>query len=486
MDLDFDIDAPLEGLFGDIDPVQVMLEDPDLKNFTEDASHLSELNQYIMVPDSNAHQFNEEPDMCFIDQNASHSCSSFLDHGALEGNLPSPLESSSNCSTTDSEQEIKPVQASAMVMPGSSRSQHMPCMVCGRLSKAIHTFGSITCLSCRAFFSRSSKGDKYKLFACVTGRQNCMIDSKSWMSCRWCRYKQCLRAGMRVPEKNDKSNTTTIEPAKSNTTAIEPAKSYNYILDHVTDGLKDLLLSPKASITISDMVDLGRLTERHFQMANKNMCALVKSDLRIFQRFMNFFFKGIPFPLKDQKVVSDYMQYVSSFSVGDEDLFPWHNLTMKDRKRLASENFSLISEFIMLYRLCKFKDIQKDVILVKDSVCVNESTDYVQKIENIFREASEDGNHMPRRGTYDMMFDQNQFPFTERHKKTSMKLAKLGGYGPQESWDHIHGILTCFIIFYTPDFLDLDVPQEVEKIQTAYASLLYRHVKHRHNISFAC
>ena len=55
------------------------------------------------------------------------------------------------------------------------------------------------CSSCRAFFRRSVQNKAYEKFVCKnqqTRLQFCIIDSKSWKSCKYCRYNKCLESGM--------------------------------------------------------------------------------------------------------------------------------------------------------------------------------------------------------------------------------------------------------------------------------------------------
>ncbi len=65
----------------------------------------------------------------------------------------------------------------------------------------VHYGASAACNSCRAFFKRSVQSGKQDRFFCRgLGGNNgvtCEIKSKSWKSCRKCRFQKCLSAGMR-------------------------------------------------------------------------------------------------------------------------------------------------------------------------------------------------------------------------------------------------------------------------------------------------
>ena len=58
-----------------------------------------------------------------------------------------------------------------------------------------HYGSSSVCHSCRAFFMRSVKSNKYIDFV---HNEECVIDSKTRKSCKRCRFDTCLQVGMRV------------------------------------------------------------------------------------------------------------------------------------------------------------------------------------------------------------------------------------------------------------------------------------------------
>ncbi len=46
---------------------------------------------------------------------------------------------------------------------------------------------------------------------------------------------------------------------------------------------------------------------------------------------------------------------------------------------------------------------------------------------------------------------------------------------PNVKWDVVAMILTIMVILFTPDFIQLDDNKEAQRVQLAYASLLYRY-----------
>lgn len=76
------------------------------------------------------------------------------------------------------------------------------CLICNSGNAGRHKhYGGKACASCRAFFRRSVENDAYKRFECPSFNKigyECEIDSKSWGSCRYCRFQKCLLAGLRT------------------------------------------------------------------------------------------------------------------------------------------------------------------------------------------------------------------------------------------------------------------------------------------------
>jgi hypothetical protein len=69
------------------------------------------------------------------------------------------------------------------------------CLICGaNAGRHIH-YGGQSCYSCKAFFRRAVIDNTFKNFKCAT--KVCSIDSKSWRSCKWCRFQKCLASGLK-------------------------------------------------------------------------------------------------------------------------------------------------------------------------------------------------------------------------------------------------------------------------------------------------
>eukprot|EP00095_Tigriopus_kingsejongensis_P006343 snap_masked-scaffold804_size94796-processed-gene-0.11 protein:Tk06343 transcript:snap_masked-scaffold804_size94796-processed-gene-0.11-mRNA-1 annotation:"estrogen-related receptor isoform x4" len=87
------------------------------------------------------------------------------------------------------------------------------CPVCGNVAGKHSYYGGQVCSSCRAFFRRSVLGKSYSGFKCAQD-VTCQINSKSWKSCRLCRFQKCLQSGMKIIWVETESNLGK-KPAKT-------------------------------------------------------------------------------------------------------------------------------------------------------------------------------------------------------------------------------------------------------------------------------
>ncbi|CAF4778474.1 unnamed protein product, partial [Rotaria sp. Silwood2] len=80
----------------------------------------------------------------------------------------------------------------------------LPCLICNASASGIH-FGFVTCEACKGFFRRSIKENAPERYYCVENN-NCEIISTSKITCRACRFRKCIEAGMSMNGQSYKSS----------------------------------------------------------------------------------------------------------------------------------------------------------------------------------------------------------------------------------------------------------------------------------------
>ena len=93
---------------------------------------------------------------------------------------------------------------------------HIECVVCNDKSSGKH-YGQYTCEGCKSFFKRSVR--RNLVYQCRSTK-NCAIDQHHRNQCQFCRFKKCIKMGMkkeavqrgRVPNQitNSKKNALVI------------------------------------------------------------------------------------------------------------------------------------------------------------------------------------------------------------------------------------------------------------------------------------
>ncbi len=352
----------------------------------------------------------------------------------------------------------------------SNKRSLMPCVVCGHLTRPLNHFGVLACFSCRAFFTRAMKDGNHNLFDCRSGRHDCAIDSRSWLSCKQCRFDKCCRAGMSISnESKDKSTNFK-------------AHCIDKIVGEVNGNIRGILEMPSTSLTQLEEDCLYQFTynELSFGVGYRFLAQLIMNDISVYRILLEFYFHGTLYPLTVVKTLDDYLLYLGSTEAKKRDSPLNRDLSTKDRARLATGNYPLIFEFMATYRLWKVPDLQRDLDLLRYRLCQDSSNeDYAGEIIRTSEQVSKNCCLQPKLGTYESIYNRDQLGLQSpdevaKHKHTALRLARLGGYNSEEGWDAVHCVLTACIMLYSSDFLDLDEPRKAEKVQAGFASLLYK------------
>ena len=186
--------------------LQTKMDDFNIENILD----LEEQNTMEIVQNSN-YGTDEISDMDFlnsflsdlqdveyvVDRNDQTS-----ENNQLPIHAESPTTSSSTPYKTSLEDNKRPFET--LTNPVNVTKSKTLCPICKDGDAGFHKhYGGKACVSCRAFFRRSVQNDTYREFACKHNGDNaiignCEINSKSWSSCRYCRFQKCLGSGLLI------------------------------------------------------------------------------------------------------------------------------------------------------------------------------------------------------------------------------------------------------------------------------------------------
>ncbi len=270
---------------------------------------------------------------------------------------------------------------------GAGKGSLYTCTVCNGPSRGNRYYGAIACTSCRSFFGRAVKEEAYKAFLCSKGLLDCKIDSKSWMSCQLCRFKQCLASGMKIP--STESGTTSIT---STTTTISTIKKTNKDLNHllIIDMLKHCVFPPGI---LDDKLEIDRLARLPLEVGTKVITSLCRSDSSIFSEMLDFMYLGRMYTTRTRKQIADSLKYFGTqvyVDSGDlsESPFGLGGLSKMDKMRLANGNIPLVTEYALAGRLGKLPDYKLEVDGYIEALTANPDEDFSSMIKGIYSKYS--------------------------------------------------------------------------------------------------
>ena len=116
---------------------------------------------------------------------------SFTD--TLKSDENSLTEASSPIQDADDTSQLDASSSSTRGETASSVASIAECVVCGDKGSGKH-YGVQTCEGCKSFFKRSVR--RNLTYNC-RGNRNCPVDQHHRNQCQHCRFKKCIRVGMR-------------------------------------------------------------------------------------------------------------------------------------------------------------------------------------------------------------------------------------------------------------------------------------------------
>ncbi len=276
----------------------------------------------------------------------------------------------------------------------------MDCLACGKPCKRMRHLGGLVCLSCRAFFVRSVKKGAYKDFLCfqdvtnVSERKQCRINSKSWMSCRSCRFDRCLKAGMVVPEDTDQlaKNAEMLQSVTDKLTLSFKTRMWQCVMN--TSGL-----SSNDIAIVESFPDIqSKIMLKVPELARNNM-----DSVKLAMEY--FYDRDRRYNLYLQKNIYDYQRYCIGEVLLKQSGPLWNSIKYSDRVKLFAQNGPLVLEYIVANRVGRAKRNSEEVRTIIDILMSDPDEAKTSRINSIVMEVSKHGTLKPATLTYDKVYD---------------------------------------------------------------------------------
>ncbi|CAF2586556.1 unnamed protein product [Rotaria sp. Silwood2] len=142
-----------------------------------------------------------------------------------------------------------------------NNNEILDCVVCGDRATGKH-YGAISCDGCKGFFRRSVR--KNPVYEC-RHQNNCTIDKDKRNQCRHCRWKKCIRMGMKrdaVQKERDRLGRQRSNNYNSRLVTIKSIKHLSGSLDDDEDDLSIMALL-RAEQTAKEYIGRQIQLDRH-------------------------------------------------------------------------------------------------------------------------------------------------------------------------------------------------------------------------------
>ncbi|TRY75678.1 hypothetical protein TCAL_14607 [Tigriopus californicus] len=399
----------------------------------------------------------------------SGSCSDFeqlLSEPSVE------LISSPTSGTSETSPTINvPVEKCSLVEPQKSIEVQLTCLVCGNVAGKHCYYGGQVCVSCRAFFRRSVLGKSYADFRCAKEKQ-CAINSKSWKSCRFCRFQKCLQSGMRIAWVDTEDRPK--RALKSST-----AKSKVVVPSH---GVPQSL-EPKWT------VDEECYIRGFYTHAWENWCHVITD---FYAKHPIYFASIVSIIFLDVSVDSNPLMKKANFYEGMIEMElslqkfwfthpDMNGLCKEDQEELVNKNNDLIFTFCRCVQYLNVQDVVKYSRLYRDHLKERANEDEsCQDVAAMFKGFSisdhpEDYIKPNNTTPLCLLSNDTESKHVEDSIMTDMQeWSRLFAQGP---CDPILQTLMGYILIFDPSMKKLQNYNAVSNIQTKYLHLLLRYLR---------
>ena len=401
--------------------------------------------------------------------------------------------------------ELSVVEAPFHVNFVQDQAEEDKCPICGREAGRHSHYGGRGCSSCRAFFRRSVQSNSYESFKCSIN-QNCVIDSKSWKSCRFCRFQKCLKSGMKPSwVLNEEERKIRHEKRTGRRTSISGAtpSPLGGISGSPPPGSRSLCGSPRQMITANgitpdEMMVFINQKKRFKNFVGDHLTQFYANHPDAFKSVITAMYFGTALPFSTQQCIFQEMIGVCyNFHLQNPDMA---DLCDQDRTSLLTENLQLIFSFTQSVSLLhSHTPIVFQHILDKIKAESVEANGLIQA----FRELNITPSLYPNSSVkYNQVYTSPWAPdisLEERHMSLNQKMSQWPldsettseasnenfSLIPSSAYkvrvDTIMVTIICQIILFNTDFINLKDRAKVAAIQDKYLKMLHRYLKFKYD-----
>jgi len=358
------------------------------------------------------------------------------------------------------------------------------CPICSNeAGRHIH-YGGHGCSSCRVFFRRSVQNKAFEKFVCKdpeSSLDHCAIDSKSWKSCKFCRYQKCLNSGMK--------------------TILVLNEEYRKIRHEKRAAKHPLSEQPQSTMSICPQPDnifteddnlylLNQRKDMQYQLCQE-MTTFYSMNTNIFKNMLSVIYYGTNMPYTNfQNITEAANRCIGNYFIKSSDM---DGIPISDQSRLVHNNASLVK--------CMFQSIalgnRGSLLIFKKIVqnAISECDDHrLITLKEVFQEFT-GPIHLPYNVAsaalhYKQVYSSPWTPNIElerRHEELTQKICQwpMENSGNSIKVDDV--MVTCLsrCLMFNTNFITLKDPKRVNSIQLQYLKLLQRYLKSKHDISYA-
>lgn len=235
-------------------------------------------------------------------------------------------------------------------MLSSSKFVHIECVVCYDKSSGKH-YGQYTCEGCKSFFKRSVR--RNLTYQCRSSK-NCPIDQHHRNQCQHCRFKKCLKMGMKR-EAVQRGRVPTLATNSPNTNGFKSNSSRSFESIYANKNTAQNHKIDTSFTKSSESVFMHKMNQ------NIKDC-IAKKNFQNFSSFMNAgngyqFNAANPCFASLASAVSNYQNHYNyltnklhmkeSMNDGQTDSFNFNNNGLENNTDISKFSMGLLMELIV-------------------------------------------------------------------------------------------------------------------------------------------